>query len=205
VEGIYWAGVAALVAMRVTWWLEFARFAAAAGSPLTQLRENLRLATFPRLRRLGVDASREHAASVHKETIARFFGLRTDAMTLGALAFAGWAALAGTNVVGVERYSLEVLFVGVLFTLSGPILFRTGGTEGTRMGLATTVSIGYGSIVISLASLLPAVFDSNAMHALGALVVLVVVVREIGEVRIELQLTRRLFADGVSQERASGT
>lgn len=120
---------------------------------------------------------------------------RAEALTLGSLGLAAWALLTGTSASGrLNTYGLQLLLLGVAFTVVGPILFRRGGTEGSRMGLETSTSIGYAAIAIALLAFLPSIFLGSVMKWIALGVVVLLFLREAVEVTTEMDRTYRLLS-----------
>jgi hypothetical protein len=204
---VYWGALALVALARLGWWLAVAVICARRSSPrgaLTTVRSHLAMAT---KRRIELEKGRKlvwgelpQATQRHRSIIELFRTQRSDALTLGSLGLAVWGVLSSTSADALEPYSLDLLFVGVMLTIVGPVVFRAGGTEGTRMGLETFLSVGYAAIVISLLSFLPTVFEHRWLHVLGFAVALVVVARDLHEVREEISLTRALYAPKQQQQ-----
>jgi hypothetical protein len=92
-----------------------------------------------------------------------------------------------------QGYSVDLLFIGVALTISGPIFFRTIDSEGTRLGMQTMVSVGHDAIVLALLALLPLVFHRDWLNLIGVLGAAVLVVREAQEVSTEIEESRKLI------------
>jgi hypothetical protein len=197
---LYWGALALVALTRLGWWLAVA-VVSARGFPLRKsirrFRAHLRLGTEERMEmEKGKLKAAEWPEVVarHENSLVRFRTQRSDALTLGSLGLAAWGILTSTAVAGrLEPYSLDLLFVGVMLTIAGPVVFRSEGVEATRMGLATVVAVGYAAIVISLVSFLPAVFERRWLHAVGFAVALGLVARDVDETADEISVVRNLY------------
>ena len=204
-----WGALLGVVGLRLGWILHFAVLSvrqAPAHERLRTLRCDFRMPTAVYGRRLlgldGAAPSAEHSQRIgrmHQGIIESFKGLRSEALILGSLALAAWAALAAESnppsyLTGI---SLELLFTGVVLTISGPLLFRMGGLRGTSMLLDTFVGLGYAAIVLWLAYAIAFVFGSSWRIA-GAALAAMVLSRETIEVHAEIKRNRDILARPVA-------
>jgi hypothetical protein len=137
-------------------------------------------------------ATEAEISEEHTEFIEVMRISRNEAITLGALGLAAWGVLFTQSPL--DRYSLDILLVGVVVIVCGPLIFRTAGTEGTRMGLESALSIGYASIAIALLAFLPSALTEPRVNLVGFFVATVLVVRECRDVRSEIQRTLSLVS-----------
>lgn len=136
----------------------------------------------------------EQLSARHLSSLEVFKTQRSEALTLGSLGLAAWAVLTGTSARGqLNGYGLQLLLVGVALTVLGPILFRRGGTEGSRMGLETSTSVGYAAIAIALLAFLPSIFEGGVVKWLAFGVAVLLFLREAVEITTEMDRTDRLF------------
>jgi len=157
------------------------------------LRRNLALSTDHWVQaRRTTDLPREELELYHESFLDEMARKRNELLTLGALGLAAWGVLESTTTL--ESFSLDILLVGVVIAMLGPLLFRAEGTECTRMGLETAATIAYSATVISLLSFVPAVFQHSWLNLVGFFVAAAVVVRDYAEVYREIPITRRILA-----------
>lgn len=162
------------------------------------------MSTYERLRRLKSDATATNVVAVHQAALELAKTHRTEALTLGSLGLAAWSVLASSSE-DIPASSLDVLLVGVVLTIVGPTVFRRGGTEGNRMGLEATISVGYAAIVIAVVSFIPAAVGREWLDGVALVVTAAVVARDILETRVEMSRTEQLLgpARGAVGERAA--
>lgn len=146
--------------------------------PLRTLRSNWRM--------LGSRAPEEH-----KALLDLFDTDRNIALTVGSLGLAAWSVLTAFHPAGIDSRSLglELLFVGVILSIAGPLVFRVEGSDGSLLGLESIVTVGYVALIFALASLLVEVFDRPWLSAVGIGIVVLMVVREAMEVIAQARLT----------------
>jgi hypothetical protein len=197
----YWLALLLVTCAQVGWWLHFLVFAAtrSKGPPLRAIRDALRMSSWDYARRMwseddgAAELEPEEVGPFHNQMVSRAREQRQEALILGALGLAAWAAVAAASA-GVAKdlndASLRLLFVGVVATLTGPVLFSSPGTRTTYMGLQSLVAIGFDAIVLWLAYAVAVIFGPG-WHALGIMVAAFVVVRE------SLELAHRFRQDGV--------
>ena len=148
------------------------------GKPLKSIRHNWRT---PRTR-----DSEEHTAM-----LGLFESNRTVALTVGSLGLAAWSVLSAFHPAGIAQRSLglELLFIGVLLSIGGPLLFRLEGSDGSEMGLESMVAVGYLALVFALSDILVSVFDRKWLSVIGVAIVVLMSIRESIEVRNQIRLT----------------
>lgn len=196
----YWYTLGIIAVARGAWWLQFVtlsiRGSSSAREAFRRVRSSLTLSTKDELERLTSQkpTDLEQLDKAHETVLGIYRTQRAEALTLGSLGLAAWGVLytlqgsPGT----VAPVSLDLLFVGVMLTISGPTIFPMGGAEGTRMGLETTLAIGYGAVVLALASLLPSVV-AEELRVIAFIVMAALLAREGLNVRAEWTRTSRLL------------
>ena len=106
------------------------------------------------------------------------------ALTVGSLGLAAWSILEAFAVPHrAPALSLNLLFIGVLLCMLGPLTFRLEGAEGSQLGLDSCVSVGYIAIVLSLACLMPTFLGHEDLAIAGIGMAVIVGGRELVECR----------------------
>jgi hypothetical protein len=208
---VYWAALGATAAIRAFGWIQLLRLSlrrtrangeGGAVAAVKGFRDHLRSTTQQLLSELQqsqgatstTDADTARAQSIHSAAIEGYRAQRLDAFAIGGLALAAWGTLV-TSDKGpvVPTYTTQLLFVGALSAIAGPVLFRLGGTIGTYLGLETTTGLGYAAIAIAVGSGLADALSADGLHIAGVALAVAIAVRELSEIRFENRWLKGLF------------
>jgi len=209
----YWLALLLVACVQVAWWLDLLMLAAVRtpSGRIKAMRGALRMSSSDYLRRVRTqpghepDLKPEDVRTFHQRLLALHRAQRQEALVLGSLGLAAWAAI-GAASAGVAKElnnsSLNLLFVGVVLAIAGPVLFSRAGTRTTHMGLQSLVVVGYDAIVLWLAYAITVIFGP-AFHVVGIFVALCVIGREVVELISLLQQNDRLFRQPGAKETSS--
>lgn len=192
-EWPYWVLLAVVALGIVAWWAAhgfwgFRRFADLSASQ--RLVKPFTLSTSERARLLGVA---ENSGEIHEGFLAGAERSRTESLTVGALALAAWSALLAVSEMPVDGAPVRLLLVGSILLIAGPAVTPTLGRYAGYLLLEGMLLLGYGAVVLALASLVPEVFVGRWVPTVQVVMLGAVLVASLSHLSVAAQLSRRLF------------